>query len=89
MEILRANYDLSDLQSANELIGTEPAFLEPVLPPAKRLAAPEQPIRASEPGEKLIKTGAKVVRHDRHVAFQLVEAAVPPEPVPGKIVVGR
>ena len=26
---------------------------------------------------KLIKTGAKVVRHDRHVTFQLAEVAIP------------
>jgi len=27
--------------------------------------------------EKLVKIGAKVVRHDRYVTFQLVEVAVP------------
>jgi hypothetical protein len=29
------------------------------------------------PREKLIKIGAKVVRHGRHVTFQLAEVAVP------------
>jgi hypothetical protein len=29
--------------------------------------------------EKLIKIGAKVVRHSRHVVFQMVEVAVPRE----------
>jgi hypothetical protein len=30
-------------------------------------------------GEKLVKIGAKVVRHGRHLTFQLAEVAVPRE----------
>ncbi len=29
------------------------------------------------PREKLIKIGAKIVRHGRHVSFQLAEVAIP------------
>ena len=32
--------------------------------------------------EKLVKTGAKVVRHGRYITFQVAEVAVPREPVP-------
>jgi hypothetical protein len=32
---------------------------------------------ANEPGEKLIKIGAKVVSHGRYATFQLAEVAVP------------
>jgi hypothetical protein len=34
-------------------------------------------VDANEPGEKLIKIGAKVVSHGRYTTFQLAEVAVP------------
>ena len=34
---------------------------------------------ANEPGGKLVKIGAKVVRHGRYVIFQLAEVAVSKE----------
>ena len=45
----------------------------------RTLALPDEIVHRSMTTmrEKLIKIGAKVVRHDRHVTFQFAEIAIP------------
>ena len=45
----------------------------------RTLAMPKavEPSSLTSPREKLIKLGAKVVSHSRHVTFQMAEVAVP------------
>ena len=57
------------------------AVIEPGYSQEPTLAPPGEVkhLSQSSPREKLIKIGAKVVRHGRYVTFQLAEIAIPRE----------